>query len=68
MAGEFYDPTPDDLNVMRRAFPGDEPGNPSWAKVVRRLTEAGYHIDALRDKTAPELVRLLSQVVTGQSN
>jgi len=56
-----YRPIPDDLEILRRAFPDDDPENPSWPNVQAVLVAGGVDPAMLREANAPTLVRLLGR-------
>ena len=60
----FYSPTPQELEVVARCFPNDEPGNPSWIRIEDALLAAGQTKTELREATAVTLIRWLAESLT----
>lgn len=58
-----YLPTDDDLAVVLRWHPGDDPHNPAWAQVEAELVPRGNRPDDLAKMNAPTLVRLLAKAI-----
>lgn len=58
---DFYIPTEDDLGMLRRRYPKEDPHRPAWHRIKADLIVAGHEAASLDESEAPVLLALLSK-------
>ena len=58
---EAFAPTEDDLDLLKRQYPNNDPFQPSWRTIKSDLVAAGHAIDSLQGCDVPTLLGLLKR-------